>query len=332
MNLNQTAAVLALVATSGALWAIPQQGLRRVPPTQEQELVRSEWQPALTDPDLDKREQAYANLMDLARSSPSAQRDLEEWSQDPTDPLLAWTSRLALRELRWSARDHGSPWGRFGRSPLGDDFGVHGLLEQLQRDLDQLQGRMGGMQPLTPFQVPRGMPAPGTQSRSDGFSMQMSPDGVRVEVRKMVDGDEQVRVYEADTLEELLEANPELEPQVQSHQQFLRTPFRDRGFSLQPSPPTSLVPRDVPRDRSVLGVLAEVREEGGLVIAQVLPDTIADDLELLVDEVVLEINGSPIRVHADVRRALTESDADEPVVVTILDATGKRKELIWTPR
>lgn len=328
MNIQRTTGVLALVVTSGALWALPQ-GLTRVPPTSGQELVRSEWQPALTDPDLDKREQAYANLMDLARTSPSARGHLEEWAQDSTDPLLAWTSRLALRELR--ARTPGSglhpgPFGRLRPSPFGDDFGVHGLLEQLQRDLDQLHGRMGRLSPRAPLQPHGGLPGSGFESRSDGFSMQMSPDGVKIEIRKQVDGDEELRTYEGDTLEELLEANPELEPYVNS-QPFLGAPSQPRRLPLQRTPGAT-----APRDRSVLGVLAEIREEGGLVIGQVLPDTIADDLELLVDEVVLEINGVPIRAHADVRPALAKSAPDEAIVVTILDTAGKRKDLTWAPR
>src|SRR6185436_7098882 len=55
------------------------------------------WRKELVAGDLDQRQASYEELVQLARRDPAARAALEEWSQGNDE--LAWTSRLALREL-----------------------------------------------------------------------------------------------------------------------------------------------------------------------------------------------------------------------------------------
>src|SRR5688572_13676480 len=83
--------------------------LIRVAPAQQADpLARSElevedlegWRKRLSAEDLDERERAFDELVAAAQRQPALQQALEEWSRDAADPDLAWSARLALREMR----------------------------------------------------------------------------------------------------------------------------------------------------------------------------------------------------------------------------------------
>ncbi len=64
------------------------------------------WSERLSDSDIDAREIAYGELLSLAGGNRAACLALESWAVDPTAPELAWTARLALRELKREAALH----------------------------------------------------------------------------------------------------------------------------------------------------------------------------------------------------------------------------------
>src|SRR5689334_19168779 len=68
------------------------------------------WKQRLRASDLEAREHDFERLLDEARDNDAARKQLEAWAHDDGDANLAWTSRMALRELRtqpdssgWSA-------------------------------------------------------------------------------------------------------------------------------------------------------------------------------------------------------------------------------------
>ena len=63
-------------------------------------------------------------------------------------------------------------------------------------------------------------------SQSSSVSVQESPEGIRVEVTEIVDGEESVQVYEGSDRESLLETYPELEPHLGEPRRQLRAPGR----------------------------------------------------------------------------------------------------------
>ncbi|MCA8979477.1 MAG: hypothetical protein H6831_07385 [Planctomycetes bacterium] len=54
----------------------------------------------LLDPDLAAREQAYDELVALARGHTAIRATVEAWGRESTSLELAWTARLVMRELR----------------------------------------------------------------------------------------------------------------------------------------------------------------------------------------------------------------------------------------
>lgn len=215
------------------------------------------------------------------------------------------------------------PRSRFFR----DDFFRD--LDQQFRDLRGLQGRLQGM--------------------SRGMSMQVGPDGVRVEVEeKNEKGETERKVYEAPDMETFREQYPDV---LKKHGLMLgdgKSPFGFRNFGgdlqlpgfeipqieIQPfdfdtSPPNwQLTPPAPPADGERLGVFIrdevppQVREYlnldagVGLMIESVQDGTIAADLGLERGDIVTAIGGSAIGSAADVRAALAEIEAGSRVEVT----------------
>ena len=65
---------------------------------------RAAWKAALTEPDLDRREERFEHLVRRFADVDAARAALKDWSEDLSEPELAWTARLALRELRRAGR------------------------------------------------------------------------------------------------------------------------------------------------------------------------------------------------------------------------------------
>ena len=170
------------------------------------------WQSRLTEANLADRLVNYEALVELARRDSGVRSALETWTRD-ADHELAWTATLALREAREPAAP--GALNTFGRPSPMHGFGLGDASEELnrmeQRLNDMLQGLRGGggFQGLHSPQVP-----PGASSQSQSFELEQGPDGVKITVQELVDGDEQVTTYEGESLEQLLDQHLELRERV----------------------------------------------------------------------------------------------------------------------
>lgn len=307
---------------------------------------------------LAEREAAYDKLLGAARRDAATRRALEEMAAGGGDLELAWTAKLALRELALrrdpfaGVRDpfddlrQGDPFDLRLGVPFGRAFpDVGRFFEDMQAELDRLlQGQ--GMQPFAP--------GPGQRSQSQSFELESGPDGVKVRVRELVDGKEETKTYEAESMEQLLETYPELRDRIRvapglggdtrrSLEDMLgrlrRSPFGGSDWSDR-FPSFDFGRRaEVPTDR--LGVM--MREPGnydppagvepglGLLVERALPGTIAAELGLQQGDLLLELNGKKLASGADVRSVLEARKPSDPLVLKILDALGQRRTLSWSP-
>jgi hypothetical protein len=200
--------------------------------------------------------------------------------------------------------------------------------------MDDLQSRFGGLDSMFDDlqremdQAFQGMPAPGrlgqpgqmqpgqggfSNSESKSYSMQVDPDGVKVEVSQDVNGKKETQTYTAKTLDELYAAHPELKDQLGLHvdmqsphgfgfQSGRNDPFGGlRGFSRddQDRPAIPLQPGAMRTD--VLGV-------------RVSTPTQQDRTAAKVD---------------DVRDILHARKDGGDVAVTVVDEQGQKRVLTW---
>lgn len=307
------------------------------------------WRAALTDPDLDQREQSYERLLREARRSRAVPQALRQWAQDTTQPELAWTSRLALAELERSS----SPFGR--RRSLGevieedDPFGFPTFLDDIERRLEELRAR--SLQPPgSLWQVPQGG---GGSAQAESFKMESGPDGVRVEIQTDVNGEETTQTFEADSLEELLAANPELEGRIGAAElhwgsvgpgwlmdldsvlgrvREMAGHAGDDGVQGDPQSVRTDVLGVLMREPGDWSVSVEGLEPGvGLLVERIFRDTIAQVLGVRRGDVLVELNGTPLRSGDDVQRTLAARPADAEVRLVLIDRTGQRRERVWKP-
>jgi hypothetical protein len=340
MNLAWILLSTAPVLTAPVQSASPEpQRLERVP--NEERFDARAWRERLGARDLDARERDYDQIVQRARRDPEARRALEEWSRDAGAPELAWTARLALREAgRPGASDRGdAAWDLRQRfRDLDRRFGgLDSMFDDLQRDFDRM------------FQAPPA-PAPGARAQSRSYSMQVGPDGVKVEVQEDVDGQSKTRTYTGRTLDEILEAHPELRDTIQAGPQV-------DLFGARPGPGLGLTPRDRLQGfdpfsgsarplqpgkvrTDVLGVLctkpsdderkrSSVDAGVGLKVERSEPGTIAAALGLQSGDILVTVNGRTIHEREDVAAALRERKAGEDVRVEVVDAKGQRHTLTW---
>ena len=316
-----------------------------------------EWRAALSDPDLERRQSAYERMLGRARRSAAGRALLEAWAADPAAGELGWTARLMLRELdspldpfgalRGSAR---MPFGSLFQSPFDDEpfprglFDGSELFEDLRQQIDSLLDGTGSgtFAPLAPL--------PPGQGRSRSFELRSGPDGVQVEIVEDEDGEESRRTYEAESLEELLEAHPSLRGELGNvhvipggtRAEFDRLLERLRGPLGADFPSPFAHDRRAEPRTDVLGVftrearpgeaLAEGVEPGmGLWIERTVPGTIAHVLELQRGDVLVELNGETVETGEDVSRVLSRRGREEPLRVTIVDRRGDRRTLTWKP-
>lgn len=219
-----------------------------------------------------------------------------------------------------------------------------------------LQSQMDAMQLELERAMQRGGPTTGQrpglgfgQGMGRGMTMQVGPDGVRVEVTERNEKGEEVRkVYEAPDMETFREQHPGvLDAQgMGGIQFFMNRP--GRGGGLRVLPPGRLDPGQTglddeqglvapPEDRR-LGVTVrneispEVRaflelEEGrGLLVDQVQKGTLAEALGLRPGDIVLSIGATAIGSTGDVQKALSTIESGKPVAVKV-NRRGKELEL-----
>jgi len=320
-----------------------------------QEFDRDAWKKQITARDLAERESAFDRLAGIARRDPAAREALEAWSRDDSDAELAWTSRLILRETgRGSLGGSPNGWGAFGRG-----FDMDGFSERFD-DLDLMFGELRADWDSMLEKLPH--PSNGSWQEFDGsksMTLQSGPDGVTCKITEDVDGKETTREYKAKTIEELLDANPELRSRIGGDGAQVWT-FPHGGFQgrmltprsggkggsgvyvLPPSqrdgtlfggvtparPPSTMGKSgEVRTDR--LGIYCEVVDEG-LRVESTEPGSIASVLGLRAGDVVVEMNGTSIHAQEDVKKVLADRDEDAELSV-VVEGTEGRRTLTWKP-
>ena len=295
------------------------------------------WREPLQSPDLSARESVFEALVDQALGSEEALARLEAWSNDREQLEFAWTCRLALREARARSKAFGS-WsqaddpfealrqhmfsGGSGSAPFG------GFME-----LDPFAQRWGGAQSL--FDRLQGAQQGSiAQSKSEGFTLEMGPDGVEARVKTQVDGEQHEELYSAKTLEELLLAHPELSEHVKAQSlgngNGLGMRFGLPGFDFD-----SRLARGPRTD--VLGVYVSTDPKlaapnpNGLRIERVQPGSLAEKLGLEAGQVLTSLNGRSLKTRDDISSALRERKSDEAVVVEVRCPDGGLSTKTWKP-
>ena len=318
-------AALAALSLAPQVAPLPDAGSTRTPVAAAQELADEDgWRARLENQDLRARENDFDELVSRAAKNAEARATLESWAQDETHREFAWTCRLALREAR-ARSTHADPFGgmddtfeelrqrmfsgQHGADPFGDFF----LLDPFAHG--------GGTFGFAPFPGPSG--GGHVQSSSEGFSLEVGPDGVKAHVKQDVGGEVHDEEYTAATVDELLAAHPELASKIHGSGGALRFSFPGLGSG------RTLAPRT---DR--LGVYVPQEPEDGAVglrIQSVLPGTLAEELGLEPGQVIVSIDGREIRTRDDISSALRERASDATLEVEVRGADGVTATKSWKP-
>lgn len=358
-------AALAAVVAATLIWAVEaqepitpvQDSLVPVPGSATDAFDAERWAKALRDTDLVARRRAYESVLDEASRVDEVYETVKAWAEGGADVELAWTAQLMLRELE------ADPFAglRRARSPLHRSFGFapranDDLLEQL----DELFDRYRAFDPFDDLKDLHGMQLlPGGTSRSEGLSIEQTLDGVRVELReKNEDGEEQVRTYEAESMEALLDAHPELKDRIGSGGLEFHlgsaSPFDRSGGLLDPqgqrdffgqrsgSPFPGGQLRPIAPRTDVLGVqvlgpehrtqpVEGVRSDLGLEVVEVLPGSLAALAGVEVGDVIFAINGVEIASPEDVKGVLEKRGENGALRIETRDLEGVYHSREWVP-
>ncbi len=314
------------------------------------------WRERLGQPDLDLREAAFDELLSGARSCGAARRTLAVWACSTAEPQLAWTARLALREL--DRTTHGG-WQTVGQGadPLAV-AGDGGLTLRLRSIEELLAGVFDGGGGLS-LARPRHLTLPSGPPQARGhrtYSVEVRPDGVRLCVTDGVRSQE----YQAPCLDLILENHPQLADEIPGLADMALQPFgsgtrlrwMDGPVRLRIDPlgwrravdpersRTAVAPGVVPFD--VLGIecgvpTAEERAvclvdpDCGVLIRRVVPGTIADALALRRGDILVALDGRAICVPEEISCLMAERDAEASLVVEVVDCLGARRVRTWRP-
>lgn len=363
---------LALAAALLAPASSAQSTLQRVPARPAQPLAprfdAQDFTRRLALGDLDQREQAYEQLLDLARRDEGARQWVEQRAADASAGELGWTCRLLQRELQ-RARGAGAPFGMPGGMPgddllMGDPFGdLQDLQRRMQDMFSDLEQRW-----RAPQAAPWSAPAPnapntqnapqsrgGGQSSARSVQIQSDEKGAVVTITEDVDGEQKTREFRADSLEQLLQEHPELRAEIGlgsgSAGQGLQWHFFNpqRGFAA-PAHPFAAVPWgfDAQRGASpssglrtdILGVRITSVDDArrreleldagvGLQVQGTEPGTIASVLGIGAGDVLVEINGRPIHSREDISAQLQQRAPGSELSVSWIDSSGARRTRTW---
>lgn len=335
---------------------------------------RDAWRAKLGAKDLDARERDLDALIELARTDDAARDALKEWASSEKDRELAWTSRLALREVeklpRSLARSRtplGGPGGNAFGGPRFDD--LQKRMEELQQRFGSIDSMFGDMQKRMDDllqQPPGAAPFGGTftpgngnfSMRSEGFSMQSGADGVEVRVTEDENGEQHEKTYKAKTLDELLDAHPELKDRIGTDGgntfRFFGgahpfagprggwRPLEDDPFQAPAKPLLPGAPRTAPSNGPVLGIRCSpigaqqaeelgVEDAHGLAVASVEPGSLAERLGIRAGDVLVELDGTAIRETADVAKVLRERKESDELRASVIDGKKRTRNLKYTP-
>lgn len=315
------------------------------------------WVAALRGADLKQRMKTYEALVQRGASEESVRRTIQTWAEDPMGGELAWTAQLLLREIERQPRTslRTRPFGSsfWGRQDPFDMSELESLFEELQS-----KDPFAAFRRSSPFGLGMRLPqgslqplGPGMEFESNSFGLEMGPDGIKLKLEETVDGKTETKTYEAESMEALLEAHPELEERIGARgltpERLLPSP---RGGSLVPAPldqkfepsgAQALKPLRPSLDQLGIRMLppAErqksfegVSEDVGLEVVGVLPGSLADLVGVEVGDLVIAIAGQTIRSAADVRGALDGVSLDERIEVICVRSDGERRVRAWVPK
>lgn len=325
-------ALAALTATSQQLQRVQDDASARRVAAQDQDDA-STWRDRLASADLSAREADFEALVARAAEDKGARARLEEWANDYDHREFAWTCRLALREVKAREQSQGAPGlggdpfealrqrmfsGQFGADPFGGMIAI-----------DPFGQGFGGLQDWSmPFDF---QPGSGAQSQGESFTFEMGPDGVKARVKKNDNGQESEEEYSAKSLDELLQAHPELGrhlgrgdnnlPGLRMFQFGGRDkPLALRGFA-----------RPVPTDKLGVYVAEDAAAGEGIKIAGVQPGSLADELGLQPGQVLLSLNGRELKTRDDFSKVLRERAADQGIEVRVKETDGSTITRSWSP-
>lgn len=318
---------------------------------------REDWRDKLTQSDLQQRERDFDALVEMAQRNTAARAALEQWTREKDE--LAWTSRLALREVDRHAR----------RSPLLRAVPRNPDWNDLRSRIDELEREFGSQDPLSgggpddfddffgrstpPGSGPLTPGAPGRQSTSHTFSLQSGPDGVTLEITEDVDGKQETKSYKAENLEALLDAHPELRDKIgtghgnsfwwglpgQGNLPRAFTwpdaggngPFDRDARPLPSGPPTNILGIEYDKLPAEKVQSLGLEPERGLQVVRTRPGTIASILGIQRGDLIIEMNGVPLYDGEDVGRILRDRKPEAELVVVLIDTKNQHRTLTWKP-
>ena len=334
-----------------ALHALPAIALLAVPAADFDEagLVES-----LTHPDLLEREGSFVAVVESARTD----RELFGWlcarAADPAPTELSWTCRLAVREIELTGgashqgrTQHGAPLHAQGPVARTIDS-PEDFLRAIQ-ELEQGLLAAWGAVPTATLD-PTLSEAPGIwfispQASLDPRRLRNQPSsGVRVQLVEELGGELVERVYEAQNLPQLLQEHPELEERLSAFRASLRFPWEglqnlQSDASAQPFPPpdpTKLgvyvervaedtTSEDAPSEDTASEETASV----GLVVHGVVPGSLGHLLGLVRGDLLIELNGRPMRLPEDISTALEARTEGEGIEARWRTRSGLEKSATW---
>jgi hypothetical protein len=329
---------------------------------QRLELVRQDrfdaqaWGEKLSTQDLDERERAFQDLVDRAVHDEAARAAIESWAKDTANADLAWTARLAQRELARRPGTQLRALKDFGGGTMDD---LRGRFEELERRFGGLDSLFGDLQRDFDGMFRNLPPGATAHSRAQSYSMRVGPDGVEIDIEEDVDGKRETRTYKGRSMEEILEANPELREKIGDgpHVQFFGfgDPLARRPGRTWITPPTTTPdargrlelarPQGKPGAirTDILGIQyttpseelcekLELEDGVGLEVERAEPNTIASALGLEPGDVVISINGRKLKGRDDVVQALRDRKPEEPVRLEVVDPQGQRHTMTWSER
>jgi hypothetical protein len=309
------------------------------------------WAQALRAPQLAQRKANHEELLLAAKNSAEVLQQLRAWAADESDVDLAFTAHLMLRELEGGRRAGALGGTGFG-IPLRGTFGPFddGAFERFFDDLRRYDPFGPGGR--SPFQLDLDAFGPGSSQQSSGLSLELGPDGVKVRIEETVDGKSETKTYEAESLEALLEAHPELEGRIGKAQAQVdpRWPFRARPGDGNLGPrrrlddprrgPRGLRPIEPSLERLGIQMLppaerqrsyARIPEDVGLEVVEVVPGSLADLIGIRPGELVTSIAGREIKSAEDVRAALATCSLERRIDVECVTPDGNVRVRSWKP-
>ena len=330
----------------------------------EEEFRPRRWRERLRVPDLAVRERNFEVLLSRARLDPIARAFLEELARGSDE--LAWTARLALRELRVP----------------GVPVPVGGLsAEAYQRRFAEAYRRLLGEHPELHFQVPdtpRGsegqLPGEARAVVLLDVHLVQNESGAMVELTGEGQSGLMRRRFKGRTLMDIFDSQPELKRQVRISvgslpkeldlrfiAPFVVGPAQESGgrgvpamppLAAKASPGGAAPPAGedveshfapnklVPVRTDVLGVVVEpVRGpeasalgiEQGLRVLRIEPGTIADRMGLRTGDILLEFDARPLRRPQDITDAMAARDRSDELVLIWLDDLNTPIRGTWKP-